>query len=142
MRKGFLLSRHEREPEARNAPSKAKADVDKTAAPMCMRREPERRFSAAEHEVFCCIASPLALFAGEAPVLHLCRDQERELWRLVMSIAAARAGVAMLPLPSPVNMILDNGREPSRLVVERICSMRRLVLPRLFFVIWRRARYF
>ena len=134
--------RQERAPEARNAPSKAKAVVDKTAAPMCMRREPERRFSAAEHEVFCCIASPLALFAGEAPVLHLCRDQERELWRLVVPIAAARAGVAMLPVPSPVNMILDMGCEPSRLLVALMCSARRLVLPRLFFLIWRRARYF
>ena len=122
--------------------SKAKAAVDNTDAPMSMRGEPERRFSVAEHEVFCCIASPLALFAGEAAVLHLCRDQERELWRLVVSIAAARAGVAMLPLPSPVKIISDMGCEPSRLLVARMCSARRLVLPRLFFLIWRRARYF
>ena len=142
MRKGFLLSPDEREPETRSASLQGKHGCRSNGCTHVMRREPERRLSAAEHEVFCCIASPLALFAGEAPVLHLCRDQERELWRLVMSIAAARAGVAMLPLPSPVNMILDMGREPSILLVERMCSMRRLVLPRLFFLIWRRARYF
>ena len=52
MRRGFFVSRHEREPEARDALSKATAVVDNMAAPMSMHREPERRFSAAEHEIF------------------------------------------------------------------------------------------
>ena len=136
MRKGFLLSRHEREPEARSAPSKAEAVVDKTAAPMSIRRDPERGFSAAEHEVFCLVASPLALFAGEAPVLNLCRVQERTLFYIALHIEAVREGVAMLPLPSPVKLLLIKRLDPSPFLVERMRSSNMLLLTKLFFMIW------
>ena len=103
------------------------------------------------HDALCLVASQLALFTAAIPVLQLCRGQDRSLW---MHIRYKRQGeidakvkahlqdrIAMLPLPSPISMILATHCEPTRLMVARLffCDLGAPLLA-LFFNIWRKVR--
>ena len=98
------------------------------------------------HDVLCLVASQLALFTGAIPVLELCRGQDRWLWmriRYVQTfIASLQNGIAMLPLPSPISVILAKCHEPTRFLVARLFfyDLGRPLLT-LFFNIWRAVRY-
>ena len=98
------------------------------------------------HDVLCLVASQLALFTGAIPVLELCRGQDRWLWMRIRYtqpfIARLQDGIAMLPLPSPISMILAKHYEPTRLEVARLFfyDLGGPLLA-LFFNIWRAVRY-
>ena len=98
------------------------------------------------HDVLCLVASQLALFTGAIPVLELCRGQDRWLWMRIhytqTFIASLQDGIAKLPLPSPISMILATHYEPTRFLVARM-FFRYLGGPllALFFNIWRAVRY-
>ena len=98
------------------------------------------------HDVLCLVASQLAFFTGAIPVLELCRGQDRWLWIRIRSlqsfIARLQDGIAGLPLPSPISMILATHCEPNRFLVARMFfyDLGR-PLRKLFFNIWRVARY-
>ena len=142
MRKGFLLSPDEREPETRSAPLQGKHGCRSNGCTHVMRREPERRLSAAEHEVFCCKASTLALLAGETSVLKLCRNQEGVVYWRTVYMSAVRECVAMLPLPSPTSLMIAANREPNPFLA---CWAYYYDLGRplrqLFFRIWQVASF-
>ena len=95
------------------------------------------------HDVLCLVASQLALFTDAIPVLELCRGQDRWLWRRIRyaQLFIAR-GIAMLPLPSPISVILAKRDEPTRFLVARMFfyDLGGPLLA-LFFNIWRAVRY-
>ena len=76
------------------------------------------------HDVLCLVASQLAFFTGAIPVLELCRDQDRWLWvdmrKTQRMMARLQNGIAKLPLPSPISMILATHCEPTRFLVARM----------------------
>ena len=98
----------------------------------------------AAHNVLCLVASQLALFTGAIPVLELCRAQDRRLWMRIGHaqpfISSVRVAIAMLPLPSPISLILGTHREPNRFLVAQLFfyDLARQ-LRTLFFEIWRVA---
>ena len=99
-----------------------------------------------EEDVLCLVASQLALFTGAIPVLELCRGQDRWLWMRIRCtqpfIASLQDGIAKLPLPSPISMILATHDEPTRFLVARLFfyDLGGPLLA-LFFNIWRAVRY-
>lgn len=98
------------------------------------------------HDVLCLVASQLAFFTGAIPVLELCRGQDRCLFlRIRYSqtfIASIKDGIAKLPLPSPISMILATHCEPTRFLVARMFFYDLGgPLRALFFNIWRAVRY-
>ena len=90
--------------------------------------------------------SKLAFFTGAVPVLELCRDQDRWLWvdmrKTQRMMARLQNGIAKLPLPSPISMILATHCEPTRFLVARMFfyDLGGPLLT-LFFNIWRAVRY-
>ena len=98
------------------------------------------------HDVLCLLASQLAFFTNQIPVLQLCRGQHRQLFnrtrRIQFYIASVQNAMEILPLPSPISLIKATGYEPTRLMVAQVffCDQGKL-LRGLFFNIWRTVLY-